>query len=68
MSLMNFQKKLDRGVGGWVELYPNLFWIFGIFSLCKAPNMFNSHRLHKDLTSSGSKQQKILVKGLFIVY
>ena len=33
VSRMCFQKKnyLDRGVGGWVELYPNLFWIFGIF-------------------------------------
>ena len=26
MSLMGFhQKKLDRRVGGWVELYPNFF-------------------------------------------
>ena len=32
MSLMGFQKKkyLDRGVGGWVELYPIFFWIFWI--------------------------------------
>ena len=30
VSRMGFQKKkyLDRGVGGWVELYPNFFWIF----------------------------------------
>ena len=33
LPLMGFQKKkkLDRGVGGWVEPYPNYFWIFGIF-------------------------------------
>ena len=32
MSVMAFQKKcLDGGVGGWVELYPVLFYIFGIF-------------------------------------
>ena len=30
VSQMGFQKKkhLDRGVGGWVELYPNFFGIF----------------------------------------
>ena len=26
MSVMGFQKK--KGVGGWCELYPILFWIF----------------------------------------
>ena len=33
VSRMGFQKNiyLDRWVGGWVELYPNFFWIFGIF-------------------------------------
>ena len=33
VSRMAFQKtqKLDRGVGGWVELYPNIFWIIGFF-------------------------------------
>ena len=33
VSRMGFQKKkyLDRGVGGWVELYPIFFWIIGIF-------------------------------------
>ena len=32
ISRMGFKKKiyLDRGVGGWVELYPIFFWIFGI--------------------------------------
>ena len=30
MSLMGFQKSLDRGVGGWGELFVILvlFWIF----------------------------------------
>ena len=39
MPLMGFQKKiyLDRGVGGWVELYPNYFWIFGIFFTLQSP-------------------------------
>ena len=39
MPLMGFQKKkdLDRGVGGWVELYPNYFWIFGIFLTLQSP-------------------------------
>ena len=31
MSVMDFQKKVWMGVGGWGELYPSLFWIFGIF-------------------------------------
>ena len=30
MSVMGFQQQLD-GVDGWGELYPSLFWIFGIF-------------------------------------
>ena len=29
MSVMGFQKKIDGG--GWGELHPSLFWIFGIF-------------------------------------
>ena len=39
MSRMGFQKKnyLDRGVGGWVELYPIFFWIFGIFLTLQSP-------------------------------
>ena len=42
MSLMGFQKKkyLDRGVGGWVELYPIFFWIFGIFLTLQSPLVF----------------------------
>ena len=37
-SVMGFQKKkFGWGVGGWGELYPSLFWIFGIFFNCKAP-------------------------------
>ena len=32
MSVMGFQKKeVWMGMGGWGELYPVLFWIFGIF-------------------------------------
>ena len=31
------KKKLDRGVGGWVEFYPNFFWIFGIFLTLQSP-------------------------------
>ena len=30
MSVIGFQKKVWMGVGGWNELYPCLFWIFGI--------------------------------------
>ena len=39
MSLMGFQKKkyLDRGVGGWVELYPIFLWIFGIVLTLQSP-------------------------------
>ena len=39
MSLMGFQKKkyLDRGVGGWVELYPIFWGIFGIFLTLQSP-------------------------------
>ena len=28
MSVMGFQKKFRRGVGGWGELYPSFFGIF----------------------------------------
>ena len=32
MSVMGFhKKKVWMGVGGWGELYPSFFWIFGIF-------------------------------------
>ena len=31
MSMMGFKKKAWMGVGRWGELYPSLFWIFGIF-------------------------------------
>ena len=39
MPLMGSKKKkyLDRGVGGWVELYPNYFWIFGFFLTLQSP-------------------------------
>ena len=37
MSVMGFQKKVWMGVGGWVELYPNLFWIFGFFLTLQSP-------------------------------
>ena len=39
VSRMGFQKKkyLDRGVGGWVELHPIFFWIFGIFLTLQSP-------------------------------
>ena len=39
MSEIGFQKKknLDRKVGGWVELYPNFFWMFGIFLYLQGP-------------------------------
>ena len=31
------KKYFDRGVGGWVELYPIFFWIFGIFFSLQSP-------------------------------
>ena len=38
MSVMGFQKKkLDGGVGGWGELHPSLFWIFGIYLTLQSP-------------------------------
>ena len=37
MSLMGFQKKMDRGVGGLVELYSNFVWICGIFLTLQSP-------------------------------
>ena len=47
MSRMGFQKKkyLDRGVGGWVELYPIFFWIFGIFLTLQSPLAAFSERM-----------------------
>ena len=38
MSVMGFQRESFDGVGGWGELYPSLFWIFGFFKLCNAHN------------------------------
>ena len=39
MLLMAFQKKFGGGgrVCGWGELYPFLFWIFGIFLTLQSP-------------------------------
>ena len=41
MSVMGFQKKkvwIHGGwVGGWGELYPSLFWIFGICLTLQSP-------------------------------
>ena len=37
MSVMGFHKKVWMGVGGWGELYPNLFWIFGNFLTLQRP-------------------------------
>ena len=47
---MGFQKKkyLDRGVGGWVELYPNVFCICGIFLTLQSPLLGLQH-LYCDL-------------------
>ena len=36
VSRMGFQKK-KLWVGGWVELYPNFFWIIGIFLTLQSP-------------------------------
>ena len=33
MSMMGFQKKK----GGWGELHPSLFWIYGIFLTLQSP-------------------------------
>ena len=42
MSRMGFQKKkMDRGVGGWVELYPNFLGFLEFFKLCKAPKQLS---------------------------
>ena len=42
MSVMGFQKKIWIGgvdvVGGWGELYPVLFWIFGICLTRQSPS------------------------------
>ena len=37
VSRMGFKKKMDRGVGGWVELYPNVFGIIGICLTLQIP-------------------------------
>ena len=38
MSVIVFQKeKFKWGVGGWGELYPILFWIFGIVLTLQSP-------------------------------
>ena len=37
MSVMCFQKKVWMGVGGWCELHPSLFWIFGICLTLQIP-------------------------------
>ena len=38
MSVMGLKKSLDGGwVGGWGELYPDLFGIFGIYLTLQSP-------------------------------
>ena len=39
MSVMGFQKKFGWRVGGWGELYPIVFGIFGIFLTLQSPLM-----------------------------
>ena len=36
-SLMGLQKKFGWQVAVWGELYPNLFWIFGICVTLQSP-------------------------------
>ena len=31
------KKKVWMGVGGWSEIYPSVFWIFGIFLTLQSP-------------------------------
>ena len=53
MSVMGFQKKEFGWVGGWGELYPNFFWIIGIFLTLQSPYyafiMRHMSRLKKQL-------------------
>ena len=45
VSRMSFQKKkLNRGVGVWVELYPIFLGFLEFFKLCKAPKPGKSMR------------------------
>ena len=37
MSLMGFQKKLDRGLGGWGELYPIFLGFLELFLTLQSP-------------------------------
>ena len=38
MSVMGFQTKFGWEVGGWGDLYPSLFWIFGMFLTLQKSN------------------------------
>ena len=47
MSVMGIQKKFGWGMGGWGELYPVLFWIFGIcFNIAKPLSVAGTHDSH----------------------
>ena len=37
MPAMGFQEKFGYGMGRWGELYPVLFWIYGIFLTLHCP-------------------------------
>ena len=39
MSVIGFPKKSSDGVGGWGELYPIFFGIFGIFLTLQSPSV-----------------------------
>ena len=64
MSVMGFQKKksLDGGVGWWGELYPSLFWIFGIFLTLQSPLS------SPDDPRGGTKSIIIIIIILFIYF
>ena len=34
---------IGEGVGGWFELYPIFFWIFGIFLTLQSPKVYVQH-------------------------
>ena len=39
-SVIVSTKRIRIGVGGWGELYPSFFWIFGIFLTLQSPLLY----------------------------
>ena len=62
-----FPQKMERGVGGWCELYPNVIWKFGIFATFLNPGISDKSAILKWKNNSVEKK-KIANVHVLVIY